>query len=176
MAQADEHVIELREKLQEVAGQEVRPDLVDEARRHASAPAPLGNRGQREELIRIVEDCEEELVIALELHSRWSGCRCLREPSGSRSESCELVYAAGELERILVADIDAIRSGDLGDDILELVLDAESYGIGDATHRQEEHVSAGPRDEPRALLMAIRQRLHDPSAAASHRSGRGPAA
>jgi hypothetical protein len=61
----------------------------------------------------------------------------------------------------LVADIDAIRSGDLGDDILELVLDAESYEIGDATHRQEEHVSAGPRDEARALVVAIRRWLHD---------------
>jgi hypothetical protein len=58
--------VELREQLQEVTGQQVGPDLVDEADRYSTTSSPVGDRGQREELVRVVEHGKDEVVFSFE--------------------------------------------------------------------------------------------------------------
>ena len=61
---ADKDVIELRKQFDEVVRNIVRPDLADEAGRHAAPLAPAGRHREREQLVGIVEDREEQLVVA----------------------------------------------------------------------------------------------------------------
>jgi hypothetical protein len=125
MPSADEDVIELREKLQQVARQVARPELVDVARRDATALPPVRDRGQSEELVRVVEDRKEELVVALELRGGRSGRHGAGEAGGARGKARELVNAPRSLHGGAITGIDTIGARDLADDILELVLEAE---------------------------------------------------
>jgi hypothetical protein len=89
----------------------------------------------------------------------------------------EPIGAARELERFLVAGLDAICPRHLRDHVLELVRQAEGNEIGKAPHRQEEHAPAAPRHEVRALsIPRIRRDTHSIRASRLARACRTPTA
>ena len=59
-------MIELAEQLEQVPGQEVVPGLRDEAGGLAAALPPIREAAEREELMRMAEDGEEEVVLLLQ--------------------------------------------------------------------------------------------------------------
>ena len=101
--------------------------------------------------MRIVEDGEEELVVPLEPHPWGTGRKRAGETPRARRESGESVRTAREVQRIAVADIDAVRPGQVCDDVLELVLHAEGDQVVQPAHRQEKDAPAVARHEACAL-------------------------
>jgi hypothetical protein len=97
----------------------------------------------------VVEDREEEVVVPFKPHGCGPGRARAGEAPGSGRESRELIYPPRELQCPAVADIHPVGSRNVGDNILELVLQAEADKVGDPAHGQEEHAPATPGYKPR---------------------------
>ncbi|OLD45949.1 MAG: hypothetical protein AUI48_10500 [Chloroflexi bacterium 13_1_40CM_2_68_14] len=140
-------MIEVREQLEQILRDIVVPDLADEAGSHPAALAPVGHRVEREQLVRVVEDRKEEVVVTGERGHAEPGHHRPRQPPRARRQPAELVHPPGEFQRPVVRDFHPVGAGHLGDDVFQLVGQAERDQVVDPAHRELQHAAAAASDQ-----------------------------
>ena len=154
---AKENVIELAEQLEQVSGEEVVPSFRDEAGSFSTALAPVGNATEREELVRMTEDGEEEVVVLLQPARGEPGRDRIGQAARTGQVAGQLVGLPRELDALQTFGNGHVRIGHRRDHVLELVLRAVGDDVLDAAQREQEDVRVPARNPLDGLSEALHE-------------------